>query len=397
MKKIYTSIKTVVLIIAVTCSITALAQAPVKKVLLEEFTTGSCGNCPPVSYNVNQWHEAHASQSIMVAIHEGSGVDSMSSTTTSAIFNAMHPSGGWFAPAIMINRAVYPSSNGEVYMTASDFSASANPDRDTIAVRVMNEPAKVGINISGTYNPSNRLISATVNVNFVQAVASGDWRINLFLVEDSVVGTPNLGAFAYDQHCYNSSWANSHYAGMYSGGSIIGYPHRHVMRKAMLGNWGAASIIPAVPVINTNYSTSATLTVPGNYNVSHLSLVAFVSSYGSTKTQKYVLNANQVKLSNTFATGIEMFTPANELSIDNLYPVPANGQTHLIYTLNKNDKTQITVTDMLGHIVKVLLPGKNTPVGTYEMLFDSNELAKGIYFVNLSTSENKVVKKLIVE
>lgn len=61
------------------------AQLPVKKVLLEEFTTASCGNCPMMSAHINNWHSANAANSILVSIHEGSGNDAMSTATTDAI------------------------------------------------------------------------------------------------------------------------------------------------------------------------------------------------------------------------------------------------------------------------------------------------------------------------
>ena len=49
--------------------------AVVKKVLLEEFTTASCGNCPMGSYKINTWVAAHSESVIVLDIHEGSGVD----------------------------------------------------------------------------------------------------------------------------------------------------------------------------------------------------------------------------------------------------------------------------------------------------------------------------------
>ena len=82
------------------------AQTPVRRVLLEEFTTASCGNCPMMSAYVTDWHLANAAGTVLLSIHEGSGVDAMSSATTAAIFNAMHPAAGWFAPAMMIDRGV---------------------------------------------------------------------------------------------------------------------------------------------------------------------------------------------------------------------------------------------------------------------------------------------------
>ena len=373
------------------------AQAPIKKVLLEEFTTASCGNCPPMSNYVNLWQIAHSANSIVMTIHEGSGNDAMSNNLTDAIFNAMHPTGSWFAPAMMINRAVYPSTGGEAYLSCyNSWGSGTGIGVDTIATRLISEPADVGVEISGTYNATTRVINATVNATFVTAMPTGDWRINLFLVEDSVVGYPNLGAFAgWDQHCYDANWANTHYPGMFDGTSIIGYPHRHVMRSSFFGNWGVAGVIPAVPVVGTTYSSSAALTIDTAYK-DHFSLVAFVSSYGSLKTQKFVLNANSVELGTTFTTGISTPQAVSSLSFDNISPQPTAGQTKMVYTLNKQAPVVIEIADITGKTVKQLLAATQTS-GKHELTFDASHFSKGMYFVVLKSGDSSVVKKMVVE
>jgi hypothetical protein len=369
---------------------------PVRKVLIEEFTTASCGNCPMMSQYIRTWHEANEANSIMVSIHEGSGVDAMSSATTAAIFNAMHPTGGWFAPAVMIERAIYPSTGGEAYLSCYQSWGSPNgPGIDTIATRLMGEAPIVEVEISGTYNSSSRMLEATVNATFLQSVNAGDWRINLFLVEDSVVGWPGLGAFAgWDQHCYDATWANTYYPGMFDGTSIIGYPHRHVMRNSFLGNWGAAGIIPSVPVTGTSYTTSASIAVDTAYHDDRLSLVAFVSSYGPTKADKFVLNANDIKVSNNFATTV--ITPSAPSTTLSVYPVPAAGTVHLSYALKNSGNVNVDITDIAGRHLKTIFTGLET-AGSHEILFSTRELTSGIYFVSLKEETGYIVRRLIVE
>ena len=337
---------------------------PVRKVLIEEFTTASCGNCPMMSQYIRTWHEANEANTIMMSIHEGSGVDAMSNATTDAIFNAMHPSGGWFAPAVMIERAIYPSTAGEAYLSCyQSWGSPGGPGIDTIATRLMNEPPVVEVEISGSYNPTSRTLDATVSATFLSPVAAGDWRINLFLMEDSVVGWPGLGPFVgWDQHCYDAGWANTWYTGMFDGTSIIGYPHRHVMRNSLLGTWGAAGVIASVPVTGAVYSTSGSLTLDTAYHDNHLSLVAFVSSYGPTKADKFVLNANDIRVTNNFATHIAAPEPG-AVSFD-IYPVPSTGLVRLNYNLKATSAVTITVADMTGRVVKTIYPGFE-PAGSY--------------------------------
>jgi len=398
-KIVYSRFKLIMKIIfTVSLFIVLIANAfaqPVRKVLIEEFTTASCGNCPMMSQYIRTWHEAHAANSIMMSIHEGSGVDAMSTPTTAAIFNAMHPTGGWFAPATMIERAIYPSTAGEAYLSCyQSWGSPGGPGIDTIALRLMNEPPIVGLEISGSYNSASRTLDATVSATFFQNVAAGDWRINLFLVEDSVVGWPGLGSFSgWDQHCYDPNWANTWYPGMFDGASIIGYPHRHVMRNSFLGNWGAAGVIPSVPVIGTTYTTSGTLTLDTAYHDNHLILVAFVAHEGPTKADKYILNANDVVVENNFATGVQSVN--ENLYAANLYPVPSTGTMHLLYGLKKESDVKITVSDMTGRVLKIFNDGSAS--GTHEIMFSTSDLSSGIYIVNLVSESGTITRKFSVE
>ncbi len=385
----------------VTIGFTSSAQAPVRKVLIEEFTTASCGNCPPMSAYITAWQEAHAANCIVYTIHEGSGTDAMSNNTTKTIFNAMHPGWGWFAPAAMIDRGVYPWVDTLPYLNCyKSWGSAAGAGMDSIATRLMGEAAKVGVGITGTYNAATRTIDATVNVQFTEAVSSGDWRINLFLIEDSVIGYPGLGAFVgWDQHCYDATWANSHYPGKFDGTSIIGYPHRHVMRKSMLGDWGKQGTIPTMPAVGVNYHETASLVVDTAYKPGHLSLVAFVASYGTAKNQKTILNANDVLVSAAFTTGTAeqgLLTDKPATRIEGIYPTPASGLTRIVYQLDRNVKSEISIQNIYGQTMEVF--NANTArEGVNELSFDASNFAKGIYFISLKTEGGVLLKKFIIE
>ena len=376
--------------------LSSIIAQPVRKVLIEEFTTASCGNCPMMSQYIRTWHEAHAANSIMVSIHEGSGVDAMSNGNTAAVFNAMHPSGGWFAPATMIERAIYPSTAGEAYLSCyQSWGSPGGPGIDTIALRLMGEAPVVGIEISGTYNSTSRTLDATVSATFLQNVNAGDWRINLFLVEDSVIGWPGLGPFTgWDQHCYDANWANTWFPGMFDGTSIIGYPHRHVMRNSLLGNWGAAGVIPSIPVAGTTYSTSANLSVDTAYHDDHLSLVAFVSSYGPTKADKFILNANDIRVNNNFATAVDAVQ--EEVFSVSLYPVPAQELVHLDYTTSSAGEAGITVYDVTGREVMTRNIGIQS-AGHHHEIMNTSSLSKGVYSVCLRAGAHRSTGRMVVE
>ena len=400
--------KSLLTILSISLSVVVQGQTAKKKLLLEEFTTASCGMCPFGSYKVNKWHEEHSDNSIVVVIHEGSGKDSMSTALTNSIFLALQPpsSEGYFAPAIMIDRAAYPWINPNTpYISAFNFGEEA---QDTIALRVSNSEASVGVEINGSYNQMTRKIDVIVKTTFVKNVTPGDMRIVLYLVEDSVTGTPGFKQFAYDQHCYDDNrglWVNEHYPGLGVWDTkdgcwfIMGYPHRHVLRNALLtGAFGTPNIIPKTPVIGTPYSVDASFTVPSKYNEKRLSLVAFVEHYGTKKTEKSVLNAEEVNINSLVANSQNGVGEQTEIfpAINALYPLPASGNVHLAYILNKGENIKIEVVDLLGRSNTLLLAEKNMLTGTHELTFNTSGLAKGIYYLVLSTDESHTAKKLII-
>jgi hypothetical protein len=391
MKKIYSAIAIFAGILSVQ------AQTPVKRVLLEEFTTSYCGFCPPASKQVHDWHESHPN-SIMLTIHEGFGTDAMSSSFTNSFFSTYKPSGSSFAPAIMIDRAVYPWVDSSIVPYMSALSCGF----DTIASRVMNTPAAVDVQIiNGTYNSTTRQLKATVTAKFVSTVPPGDYRINLYLIEDSVTGT---GA-NYDQKIYNSTWANTNYPTLFDGAEhIVGYPHRLVLRDALLKVPGSIAgtngdvAIPKVtsPVIGTTYSaTTATYIVPSTYNDKRLKVVATVARNNSGASMKYTLNAIEADVKATISSSIE--ENKNKIAINTIFPIPATDMVTLVYTTKKQDNVMVTVNNILGQVEKTVLNERSMLAGKHELQINTNELAKGVYYLTINTSDSQMTQKFIVQ
>lgn len=366
-----------------------------KRVLMEEFTTSLCGMCPPKSHQLLTWHQQHTGNTVLYTIHEGFGVDSMSCPFTDALEQEFaNPSFG-FAPAIMIDRVTFPWLATEPYMTTNGF--------DSVVTRIYTtEAPRVSVNIQGTYNSANRQISATVNTAFLQTVPNGDYRINLYLVEDSVIGNGS----GWDQKCYDATFANTYYPGQYNSTTdyIVGYPHRHVLRSALTGTWGTAGIIPNSPVLNTNYSTTVNYTVPANFDDSKISLVAFVSHYAANSTpsttgngNRWVLNANDVHLTALFATTGISTQPLPAPASLGVFPNPVDGNEALTLGVSVNEtmECEIYITNMLGQPVKTIAGNQTFAPGLYQVQADVSDLAAGIYFVMLKTDRGIVTEKLI--
>jgi Secretion system C-terminal sorting domain len=369
------------------------AQTPVKKVLMEEFTTVLCGVCPPATFNINQYHSANPN-SILITHHEGFGRDSMSNATTLAIYNAFKPTWGSFAPAIMIERTVYPTLD-----TLVPYLSTFTSGYDTLVDNALQEPPMVEIQISSQYFWGSGSLLSSVTATFVDPLPAGDYRINLFLVEDSVTG---FGYPGYAQKCYDGNFVAQHYPGYpYANDTISGYPHRYVVRQSLAGNaFGTSQTIPVLasgqsPSLGTPYvfTMSAPVFLPLNYNFDRLHLVASVNRFEQgSYSGNYVVNANSVKLSENISTGIGSSFQAGNIHV---YPNPAVGNITVSFNLDRSEVFQLHITDIGGRTV-YSLPAVPVVSGKQIVTLDTGYLMPGIYNLHIVSPLSTATEQVIV-
>lgn len=97
------------------------------------------------------------------------------------------------------------------------------------------------------------------------------------------------------------------------------------------------------------------------------------------------------------ATGIEVpgeGLPA-EYSLSQNYPNPFNPTTSINFSVVKASTVRLTVFDILGQKVAVLVDGQMN-AGTYTVTFDASRLATGIYFYRLEAGNFMSNKKMVL-
>ena len=297
-----------------------IAQGPVKRVFVEQFTGAWCGWCVDGSVVIDNLLAQYPNQLIAVKVHQGDGMEIpkvMADTLRS--FVAGYPSGS-------IDRKLF---TGQQTVGVSR-TLWTNFVRQQLAL-----DAEVGVEITNVkFGAATRKITADVTANFVKSV-SGDVRINLIVVEDNVTGT---GA-AYDQKNFISN--NPSFVGhpYYSKpATITGYKHRSVVRAYAGGVWGVKGIIPGVAQTGTPYTASFSYTLPASYNPENITLVGTVQKYGTATNAKQMLNANEVGLTKAIVK--------TETSVEKPAMLVAQGT---------KGSTQITVKNLTGTATTVSL------------------------------------------
>jgi hypothetical protein len=344
-------------------------------VLLEEFSTAPCQFCPDGAVVVENILATNPSV-IAVAEHACFGTDAMTIPEASTYCSAF----GTGAPTACVDRILYDGESTVAFSRAGNQWANRSATRAGIG-------APVNVTLGGTYNPTTKIASVDLTANFVDYVLPGDLRMTLFVVEDSVTGTGS----GYDQVNYYNTVAGHPYAG--AGNPIIGYVHKHVLRDVYptTDAWGETGIIPTTPAVNNNYTKNYTFGLSSAWKEKDISLVGFVSYYNVDAGKREVLNATEIHLN--LITGIEKNGSAKTQL--NLYPNPSSQETTVEFNLIENSNVAVYVVDITGK--ELIRENLGTMVqGNHRTMLDVSNLAKGIYFVNISVNGNVTSKKLSV-
>ncbi len=92
-------------------------------------------------------------------------------------------------------------------------------------------------------------------------------------------------------------------------------------------------------------------------------------------------------------------TPAGEtpgrFHLEQNYPNPFNPSTHIGYALGATGPVRLTVHDVLGREVAVLVE-QVQPAGTYGVTFEATHLPSGIYLYRLDADGRQVVRRMLL-
>jgi hypothetical protein len=95
--------------------------------------------------------------------------------------------------------------------------------------------------------------------------------------------------------------------------------------------------------------------------------------------------------------GVKQPSPSviNKYSLDQNYPNPFNPSTNISFTLAKSENVKLTVYNILGEQVAVLVNGMRN-AGSQTVSFNANKLASGVYFYKLEAGNTVLAKKMML-
>jgi hypothetical protein len=173
-----------------------------------------------------------------------------------------------------------------------------------------------------------------------------------------------------DEDCSNGQWVNSVRL-------TYTYDIKENLASFWSFSWASSSWTPWDFPVSTPEGLSL-YDSAGNYYI-------FPSAYNITITYKTILTGVASERGNAPAI----------FSLSQNYPNPFNPSTTIKYTLPSATQVKLSVYDILGREVSVLVNDRRD-AGVYEIKFDGSNLASGVYFYRLQAGDYVASKKMLV-
>lgn len=321
----------------ITYYFTALSSYANKVNLFEEYTATWCSSCP--AGNSATASIAALPDAAVARFHNG---DAYSCSDGEAYYEAYF-SGSIYTPSGIINMG--ESGGYDVNSITSIWLGEMTARSGNIS--------PLEITLTPNLNTASRQLTVDLKAKFKYA-ENGDYYMNVYILENGIVGTQSgvSGAFTHDL----------------------------VVRSMLGGSTGTPGIIPASPIVNTDYTKSYNYTIPTAWNLNKLVLIGLVfEKNGGTAN---VLNAVKYSYDNS---GIEPVLTSSDILI--MYPNPASDKLNVL--LPENSELEIYSNE--GQLLKsFVIKENNTSI-------DISGFAKGMYFMKVKTDKGIVIKKFIKE
>lgn len=230
--------------------VSTYSESYTRKVLLEEFTSEYCVNCPRAIETIaTMMEEGYDTLTVCVAHHAGY-TDDWLTTEHSEGLEWFYGDDGTYAPAGMFDRTQDDAYDSDVPVFSIGYAGTYRPMLQT----ALSFPSFVSVTPSARYDAATRELSIGVTLRklpIFDYVCDAP-RINIYIVEDSIL--------AHDQYGYTSTT----------------FRHRHVFRESLTGQWGER-----FEWDSDTFSADYSVVLSDDYDAQYVQVAAFVSHYNA--------------------------------------------------------------------------------------------------------------------
>ncbi|MBS1652539.1 MAG: T9SS type A sorting domain-containing protein [Bacteroidetes bacterium] len=357
-----------------------------KRVLMEQFLSANDGE------SVDGQYKALALQNdslVVVNVHQN---DSLATASFSLL------------------ASTYPSKNATALFDRKyDFVNSIFSETrliyDSAVYKSLRAVTPVMLSVTNqTYTPLGNIISFNVVSTFTTP-ASGDYRLNAYLIENNVTGNPSDSSYnGFNQlnNYHLVPWSPYYLDGYYNNAATNWmlkpwqYSHQNTLIYAFNGISGLAATIPStIATSGQTFQQTYTLALPTpangikKYNPDNIYIVGMITENNPNLLYCSVLNCQKVKLTtNPEVVAVpENKMPFGEISV---YPNPASNYVTINY--NNSSAYKVELIDITGK--SVILENING----FDAVINIDNLSSGLYLLKVSNTKGEVyTKKLLIE
>jgi len=347
---------------------TLLGVVPVegKGVVVEEGTGTWCGWCPRGEVFMNRLTAKYPDHFIGVAVHN-------SDPMAVAGFDGQHGFSGY--PGATVNRK------------SGDTGFGVIADLEGPFLQYIGEEARATMEVGAVMEDGAGLVRFSIEVT-ANVALNRLYRLALILTEDGITGTSG----AYAQANFYSGGGNGPMGGYENRANPVpafDMTYDHVGRAVPLGFSGdnqafADGLMPGESII-LEYAYA----IPGDWDMDKMHVIAAL-----VDVNRNIDNASSVTMTEALDRGLITSTAQIEyLSDVAVSPNPVQDELTLIMRSTQDTEMVISVTDMMGTVIK----SENTVVSagynTYST--DVNNIQSGAYMVVMESADGTEVVKFI--
>jgi len=370
----------------------------VKKVMLEDFTGIWCQFCPNGAHTIEGLETQYPATFIPVASHNDGGHGAAADVLEI-------PEG--LAVATGIGVTGYPTGAVDRKMiTGGKVPIGINATGDQWKSAVASELATTAIASVSFRNMTLTTAGAyegDLVVKFDALPTAGvPVVVNVYVLESKIPATTTDNT---DQtnvtQWYGGNGSTPISTTTVSSGNK--FYHDNTLRASLGGNWGFSGVVPATPVVGTEYIKHFSFTIPATaipvpWIPANMDVVGFVAYNGADALKKEVINAERVTAKSFFPAGVNQVK--NNVNINTMYPNPATTAdvVNVEFNIVNSSKVTVKVMNAIGQVVATPYIS-NDVAGAHTVRFSPSYygMAAGIYTVLVSTVDGTFTQQLNIQ
>lgn len=246
-----------------------------------------------------------------------------------------------------------------------------------------------------------------------QATGSGDSEIwtAVYTAGGNITVTSDFGSNQHASVCYVITGAEATLGGASASANSASAPSVNITTTrdnsiiiSGVSDWnavdGASRVYRSTPVTETQYHRVVSGFTAYNFYKSAATVTTYTLGTSAPTGQSAGVALYEVRPAATFPV-LRRSVPAVEssaakFSLGQNYPNPFGVSTMIRYELPKSSLVNLSVFDLNGRVVKVMVNGTRS-AGVHTIRLEGSGLAKGVYYYRMLVGGAQVVKKLVVQ